>query len=90
MFEHKMKDPTAGCPVLILFFFLAFFFLMWTMCKVFIEFVTTLLPFFDILVFQPQGIWDLSSQTRDQTCTPCVGRQSFNHWTTREVPHPNS
>ena len=27
-----------------------------------------------------------SSQTRDQTCTPCFGRQIFNHWITREVP----
>ena len=24
--------------------------------------------------------------TRDQTCVPCIGRQSLNHWTTREVP----
>ena len=27
-----------------------------------------------------------SSQTRDQTHVPCTGRQSLNHWTTREVP----
>ena len=26
-----------------------------------------------------------SSQTRDQTCVPCTGRQILNHWTTREV-----
>ena len=26
-----------------------------------------------------------SSQTRDQTYVPCVGRQILNHWTTREV-----
>ena len=26
-----------------------------------------------------------SSQTRDQTCGPCIGRQILNHWTTREV-----
>ena len=25
------------------------------------------------------------SQTRDQTCVPCIGRQILNHWTTREV-----
>ena len=29
---------------------------------------------------------DLSSSTRDQTYSPCVGRQSLNHWTTKEVP----
>ena len=27
-----------------------------------------------------------SSQTRDRTPVPCVGRQVFNHWTIREVP----
>ena len=27
-----------------------------------------------------------SSQTRDQTRVPCLGRQILNHWTTREVP----
>ena len=29
---------------------------------------------------------DLSSLTRDQTLTPCTGRHSLNHGTTREVP----
>ena len=36
--------------------------------------------------FWPQGVWDLSSPTRDQTLTPCTGRWILNHWTTREVP----
>ena len=27
-----------------------------------------------------------SSQTRDQTHVPCIGRQILNHWATREVP----
>ena len=27
-----------------------------------------------------------SSQTRDQTLVPCIGRQILNHWTTREFP----
>ena len=27
-----------------------------------------------------------SSQTRDQTHVPCIGRQIPNHWTTREAP----
>ena len=30
--------------------------------------------------------WDLSSQTRDRTRVPCVGRWILNHWTTKEVP----
>ena len=28
---------------------------------------------------------DLSSPIRDQTHTPCTGRQNLNHWTTRKV-----
>ena len=27
-----------------------------------------------------------SSQTRDQTCVPCIGRWILNHCATREVP----
>ena len=64
-----------------------FFFLMWTIFKVFIEFVT-ILPLFYVLVFWPRGMWDLSSLTRDRTHTPCTGRWSLNHWTAREVPVP--
>ena len=41
---------------------------------------------FYALVFWPLGMWNLSSLTRDQTCTPCIGRQSLNHWTATEVP----
>ena len=62
-----------------------FFFLMWTVFKVFIEFVTILLLFY-VLVFRPRGIWDLSTPTRDGTLTHCIGRQTPNYWTTREVP----
>ena len=32
-----------------------------------------------------QGMWDLSSPTREQTSVPCTGSQILNHWTTREV-----
>ena len=60
-------------------------FLIWTIFKVFIEFVTILLLFY-VLIFWPRGMWDLSSPTRDRTPTPCTGRQSLNHWTAREVP----
>ena len=65
--------------------FLFKIFLMWTIFKVFIEFVTILLLFY-VLVFWPRGMWGLTSLTRDQTHTPFIGRQSLNHWTTREVP----
>ena len=27
-----------------------------------------------------------SFRTRNQTCIPCIGRWTLNHWTTREVP----
>ena len=30
-------------------------------------------------------MWDLSFLTRDWTHTPCIGKWSFNHWTTREI-----
>ena len=43
----------------------------WIIFKVFIEFVTLLLPFY-VLVFWSQSIRDLSSPTEDQSCTPCV------------------
>ena len=57
--------------------------------KVFIEFVTILLMLY-ILLFGHEvcgilGMQDLSSLTRDQTHTPCIGRQNLNHWTTRKV-----
>ena len=58
---------------------------MWTILKVFIEFVTLLLLFY-ALVFWPRGMWGLGSLTRDRTHNPCIGRHSLNHWTAREVP----
>ena len=63
-----------------------FFFKMWT---IFFKSLLNLLQYcfcFYVLVFWPQGMWDFSSPTRDRTCTPRVGRQSFNHWTAREIP----
>ena len=58
---------------------------MWTSFKVFIEFAAILLLFY-VLGFWLQGMWDLSFPTRDRTHNPCIGRQSLNHWTAREVP----
>ena len=48
------------------------------------EFGTVLLLLF-CSGFLAQGMRDPSSQTRDRTCTPCMGRRSLKHWTTREV-----
>ena len=42
------------------------------------------------------GVWAVaprhvgSSQTRDRTCVPCIGRWILIHWTTREVLHESS
>ena len=58
-------------------------FLMWTVFKVFTEFVTTLLLVLNVFVFWPQSTWPL---TRGRTHNPCNRRQSLNHWTTRAVP----
>ena len=43
----------------------------------------TIFVFFLAVLFGKQ---DLSSLTRDQTCTPCIGSTEFNHWTTRKSP----
>ena len=48
-----------------------------------IEFVTILLLFYVFVCFIMR---DVSSLTMGQTCIPCIGRQSLNHKTTREVP----
>ena len=32
------------------------------------------------------GIWDLSSPTRDQICTPALEGQKLNCWVDKEVP----
>ena len=52
--------------------------------KVFIESVTILFLFY-VLVLWPRNMWDLSSPTRNGTCTPSIGRQNLNHWTTKVV-----
>ena len=90
-------DPSLHCsqcsPGHFSFFL---FFLMWSLFKLFIEFVTKLLLFYVFgvffgdcfIVFWLRGMWDLSSLTRDRTCTPCTGRRSLNHWIIREVPSP--
>ena len=41
--------------------------------------ITSILCF----VFLVSSHVDISSPTRDQTCTPCIRRQSLNHWTAR-------
>ena len=69
-------------------YFVAFLFIDWwcgPFLKSLLNLLTILLLFY-VLVFWPQGMWGFGSLTRDGTHTPCIGRRSLNHWTTREVP----
>ena len=69
------------CFMLLLF--LRFFFsLMHIILKVFIEFVTITSSVVYILFFCLWGMWNLSSPTRDQTFTLCIGRWNLKHWPT--------
>ena len=52
-------------------FFFKIFFLMWTILKVFIEFAAILFLFY-VLVFWPQGMWDLGLPIRNQTRVPAL------------------
>ena len=62
------------------------FFLRLFSCGPFVKSFLNLLQWrFYVLVFWPWGMWDLSSQTGDQTRTPCIGRWRLNHGTIREV-----
>ena len=80
---QQLGSPLPPCGGALMHGFILFF-LMYTILKVFIEFVTIFLLFY-VLVFlaaRHVGSWSL---TRDPTCTPCPGRQSLHHLTAREV-----
>ena len=66
----NFKNTSIGFLHFLLFLVVVFF-LMWTILKVFIEFMTILLLFY-VLFFWPQGMWDLSSSTGDQTALPAL------------------
>ena len=57
-------------------------------CRPFLRFSLNCYSIAPILCFDfwPEGMWDLISPPRDQTCTAYTGRWGLNHWTTREVP----
>ena len=67
---QSIRSQSSGKNPFIMFFgvFFKIFFFMWTIFKVFIEFVTILFLFY-ALVFWPQCMWDLSFPTRDRTHT---------------------
>ena len=70
---------------LLFFFYIIFSFLMWTILKVFNEFVTILL-LFSALVFGHEACGVLTPPPGIEPA-PWGGRRSLNHWTTRAV-HP--
>ena len=67
-------------------FFCLFVFLMWTVFRVFIEFVSILFLFYALVFLATRGTWNLSSLTRDWTHTFCIRRRSLNHWIARDIP----
>ena len=85
--EKKGKDERTASPFSIKLIFLSFFFffLTWTIFKVFIEFVPNWFLLY-ALVFWPWVMWGLSFPTMYWTNTSYIGRWSLNHWTAREVP----
>ena len=58
---------------------------MWTIFKVFIEFVTILLLFCFWFFDHEAGGMLVPGPGVETVCTPCIGKQSLNHWTTRLV-----
>ena len=69
-------NPRAFSRLSFPIFIFLIFFLMWTIFKVFIEFITMLLLSY-LLMFWPEDMWGLNSQIRDQTRTPCTGSLGF-------------
>ena len=61
---HNVTLPLFAVERHITFFIFSKDFLMWTVFKVFIEFLTIMLLFY-VLVFWPRVIWHLSPQTRN-------------------------
>ena len=57
---------------------------MWTIFMVIIEFVMLLL--FYILAFWLQDMWNLSSLTKDRTCTPASEGKVLTTWSARRSP----
>ena len=72
-------DMHAGCWVIFIFEVLF-------LCGLFKKSSLNILQYcFCFIYFWPWDMWDLSSPTRDWTRTPCIGRWSPSHWTTREI-----
>ena len=57
----------------------SFFFLMWTIFKVCIEFVTILLLFYALVFWPPRHVGRQPLMIRGSTHTSSTGRQRLNH-----------
>ena len=66
-----------------LFFFFKVLFVCVFWCWPFLKSLLNLLQY--CFFFCPQGMWNCSSLTRDQTCTLCIGRKSLNHLPPRKL-----
>ena len=66
-------------------FFKRFFFLMWNIFKVFIEFATILF-WFMFWYFGHKACGILAPQPGIEPTPSALEGEVFNHWTTREVP----
>ena len=76
-YPHTLLNPQ--CTSKCFFFFLRFF-----SCGPLLKSLLNLLQYCFSFMFWFFGR-KACSLTRDGTCTPCIGRQSLNHWTAREV-----
>ena len=71
---YKPPNPLKfSLKTVILGVLFCFVLLMQSIFKVFTEFATVWLLFY-VSVYWPQAKWDISSLTRDQTLTLCIGR----------------
>ena len=84
--QWKQQLPIGSQSVQSIFLrFLVFFFLMWTLFKVLIEFVQHCFCF-KFWFFGCKACGILESRLGIEPHTPCIGRWNLSHWTAREVP----
>ena len=81
---HLISSQMSDKGFLLLF--LKFFFPLWTIFEVFIEFVTILLLSYVLLFLARKHVGSSLPNQGLNPSTSCIGRWSLNHWTTRKVP----
>ena len=91
--QNHIGFPVESALLYHLFLCSMFFFFMWSIFQIFIEFVSILFLFY-VLDLWPWGTGALSSPARDWTHTSSNRKWSLSHWTTMETwiffsPHSN-